>query len=206
MRKIVRLTESDLLRLVNRVISEQAKPVTQTGYVRNPRGYTKPTQNNTQFVSCSSLGIKSPGYCDSKTKRPVAPCSQFGVKTPGYCFMDNKQPVPNSGVVKEQLMQTVKNYVNKGVNMLQGLTGNKFWDAALKVKLGDMAEGNGSNQKVFCLGDICEDSITIFSDGRAVFEQAEFDKKTPGTMVFNSDGSFYFKWSDGGKSQIYKPK
>ena len=100
------INEQDLVRLVNRVIKEQANPVAQTGYVRNPRGYTKPTQNNTQFVSCSSLGIKSPGYCDSKTKRPVAPCSQFGVKTPGYCFMDNKQPVPNSGVVKEKLIQT----------------------------------------------------------------------------------------------------
>jgi hypothetical protein len=109
MKRIVRLTEQDLVRLVNRVISEQSNPVAQTGYVRNPRGYTKPTQNNTQFVSCSSLGIKSPGYCDSKTKRPVAPCSQFGVKTPGYCFMDNKQPVPNSGVVKEQLVSEQTN-------------------------------------------------------------------------------------------------
>ena len=73
-------------------VNEQVKPVAQTGYVRNPRGYTKPTQ----FVPCSSLGIKSLGSCDSKTKRPVDYCSALGVKTPGYCFTDNKQPVPNS--------------------------------------------------------------------------------------------------------------
>jgi len=76
----------------NKGVNEQVKPVAQTGYVRNPRGYTKPTQ----FVPCASLGIKSLGSCDSKTKRPVDYCSALGVKTPGYCFTDNKQPVPNS--------------------------------------------------------------------------------------------------------------
>ena len=112
----------------------------------------------------------------------------------------------------EQLLATVKKYVkkgsnmvDKGVDMVMGNTGNKFWDAANKAGVGRMDDGNSSNEKMFC-EDGCENNITIFSDGRATFNQGEFDKSTPGRMVFNSDGSFYFKWNDGGKSQIYKVK
>jgi hypothetical protein len=45
------------------------------------------------FVSCSGLGVKSPGLCDKKTKKPVVSCAKLGVKSIGYCFVDTKQPV-----------------------------------------------------------------------------------------------------------------
>ena len=106
----------------------------------------------------------------------------------------------------EQVMNTVQNYIKKGMNMLQGKTGNKFWDAALSSSLGEMKNGTSSNNKIFCMDGSCENSITIFSDGRVVFEQAEFEKETPGNMLLNPDGSFYFKWNDGSKSKKHLPK
>jgi hypothetical protein len=105
----------------------------------------------------------------------------------------------------EQLLSTVKKYVDKGIDMVMGNTGNKFWDAANKAGIGRMEDGNSSNEKMFCQ-DGCENNITIFSDGRATFNQGEFDVSTPGKMIFNSDGTFMFKWNDGGKSKIYKVK
>ena len=76
MKKIIRLTESDLARLVNRVIEEQSK------------------KNNT-IKTCASMGIKSPGYCDTQGKKPVIGCASLGVKTSGYCYVDTKKPIPS---------------------------------------------------------------------------------------------------------------
>lgn len=54
----------------------------------------QPSQGN-KLVMCSSLGVKSPGYCDTKLKKPVDRCASLGVKSPGWCYVDTKQPVPN---------------------------------------------------------------------------------------------------------------
>lgn len=77
MAKIIRLTENDLTRIVKRVIKEQSS-------------------NKKRFVPCSQLGVKSMGYCEAKTKKPVDMCSKLGVKTPGVCYIDTKQPVPKN--------------------------------------------------------------------------------------------------------------
>jgi hypothetical protein len=76
MGKIIRLTEADLTRLVSKVIKEQSKKYNTIG-------------------SCASMGIKSPGQCDTQGKKPVKTCASFGVKSPGYCYVDTKKPVPN---------------------------------------------------------------------------------------------------------------
>ena len=110
MAKVIRLTESDLVRLVKKVINEQKRaggppkynPVKAVG-TRQPipsgkssRGMAfakrNETPNNPQVVPCSSIGIKSPGDCEKTSKRPIQPCSNFGVKTVGYCYTDTKQP------------------------------------------------------------------------------------------------------------------
>ena len=109
-------------------------------------------------------------------------------------------------MIEEQLLQNIKSAFKKGINALMGNTGNKFWDAAKNAEVGKMQDGNSPNEKHFCLDDSCENLIIIFSDGRAVFEQQEFDKKTKGKMIFNSDGSFMFQWDDGGKGQKHFPK
>lgn len=79
MAKIIRLTESDLSRIVKRVISEQKKPFP---YSKN------------RFTHCAKLEIKSPGFCEVKTKEPVASCEKLGVKTPGICYVSTKKLVP----------------------------------------------------------------------------------------------------------------
>ncbi len=56
---------------------------------------TDESMKDDRFVSCSQLGVKYPGKCERKTKKPVESCSKFGVKTVGYCYVDTKKPVPN---------------------------------------------------------------------------------------------------------------
>jgi len=113
----------------------------------------------------------------------------------------------------EQYAQALKNvamkgmeYAKKGLNIIQGKTGNKFFDAAIGAKLGKMQDGKSSNEKVFCMDDSCEDSVRIFSDGRIVFERAEFGTKDKGKMVLNSDNSFVIKFNDGTSSNKFMPK
>jgi hypothetical protein len=113
----------------------------------------------------------------------------------------------------EQVMQALKNvamkgmdYAKKGLNIIQGKTGNKFFDAAIGAKLGKMQDGKSSNEKVFCMDDSCEDSVRVFSDGRIVFERAEFGTKDKGKMVLNSDNSFVIKFDDGTSSNKFKPQ
>jgi len=115
MAKILKLTESDLTRIVNKVMNEQLQDVinkpgspkinpyapsskpqvrdntnaaTRAPYPSKPGQTSKPI-----IVPCSKLGIKSLGSCDQKTKRPVDYCSALGVKSPGFCFVDTKQPM-----------------------------------------------------------------------------------------------------------------
>ena len=98
-KKIIRLTESDLTKLVSRVIKEQSK------------GF------NT-IASCASMGVKSPGQCDTQGKKPVKSCASLGVKTPGYCYVDTKKLVPNiapkgKGSIKEQATAAIGQSVPK---------------------------------------------------------------------------------------------
>ena len=69
-----------------------------------------------------------------------------------------------------------------------------------------MQDGKSSNEKVFCMDDSCEDSVRVFSDGRIVFERAEFGTKDKGKMVLNSDNSFVIKFNDGTSSNKFMPK
>jgi hypothetical protein len=45
--------------------------------------------------TCASMGVKTPGYCDTEGKKPVKWCASMGVKTIGYCYVDSKKPIPN---------------------------------------------------------------------------------------------------------------
>ena len=74
----------------------------------------QPTGEN-KVVSCSSLGIKTIGYCDVQLKKPVKPCAELGVKTIGYCYVDTKKPV--SGIKKEPINeQDLVRLVNRVIN------------------------------------------------------------------------------------------
>lgn len=78
MAKIIKLTESDLERIVKRVIKEQTNNLKKE-----------------DVVKCASLGIKSPGYCDKKTRKPLkkVPCSFIGVKFFGDCDGITGKPI-----------------------------------------------------------------------------------------------------------------
>lgn len=104
MGKIIRLTEADLTRLVSKVIKEQSK-VMMDKVASSSSSSTKPKVMTDKVVSsskkyntissCASMGVKSPGQCDTQGKKPVKSCASFGVKSPGYCYVDTKKPVPN---------------------------------------------------------------------------------------------------------------
>lgn len=105
MKKIIRLTESQLKNIISKVISEQPYP-----------GETAIT-----YVKCVDIGVKSPYFCDKHTKKPVdsVPCSLIGVKYPGMCDPKTNKPVskfkPQS--VKEQLSDVAIQY-GKQVDIL----------------------------------------------------------------------------------------
>jgi hypothetical protein len=99
MGKIIRLTEADLTRLVSKVIKEQSKVMKDK--------VASSSKNYNMIDTCASMGVKSPGYCDTQGKKPIKSCASMGVKTPGYCYVDTKKPVPNQAPkatdsVKEQ--------------------------------------------------------------------------------------------------------
>jgi len=124
MKKIVKLTESDLVRLVNKVLNEQSsigfiekmtppsssqsKPNVMKDKLKSV-STSSPKQNSlvdkmvqpstskeyNMINTCSSMGVKSPGYCDTQAKKPIKLCAELGVKTPGFCYVDSKKPVPN---------------------------------------------------------------------------------------------------------------
>jgi hypothetical protein len=103
MGKIIRLTEADLTRLVSKVIKEQSK-VMMDKVASSSSSSTKPkvmtdkmvssSQNYNMIDTCASMGVKSPGYCDTRAKKPVKSCASLGVKTPGVCYVDTKKLVP----------------------------------------------------------------------------------------------------------------
>jgi len=85
MKRIVRLTESDLNRIVRRVIEETTSN-------------DDCSKIDPRFVGCGSLGVKSPGCCETSTKRMVILCKEKfpDSKLFGYCYNDTKEvkPVP----------------------------------------------------------------------------------------------------------------
>jgi hypothetical protein len=73
--------------------------------------------------TCASMGVKTPGYCDTKGKKPVKSCASLGVKTPGFCYVDSKKPIPNQAPkgkdsIKEQMAAAT------GQSVPQNTTGN----------------------------------------------------------------------------------
>jgi hypothetical protein len=73
--------------------------------------------------TCASMGVKTPGYCDTQGKKPVKSCASLGVKTPGFCYVDSKKPIPNQAPkgkdsIKEQMAAAT------GQSVPQNTTGN----------------------------------------------------------------------------------
>jgi len=130
--KIIKLTESDLTKLVSRVIKEQSKVmmdkvVSSSSSSPKPKVMTDKVVSSSKgfntIASCASMGVKSPGQCDTQGKKPVKSCASLGVKTPGYCYVDTKKPVPNmtpkgKGSIKEQAAAAT------GQSVPQNTTGN----------------------------------------------------------------------------------
>jgi hypothetical protein len=101
MGKIIRLTEADLTRLVSKVIKEQSKVMIDKVSSSSSKEYN-------MIDTCASMGVKTPGYCDTQGKKPVKSCASLGVKTPGFCYVDTKKPIPNQAPkgkdsIKEQM-------------------------------------------------------------------------------------------------------
>jgi len=103
-KKIIRLTEADLTRLVSKVIKEQAKVmkdkmVSPTSTSPKPKvmkdKMVSPPKNYNIIGTCASMGVKSPGYCDTQAKKPVKSCAALGIKSPGVCYIHTKKLVPN---------------------------------------------------------------------------------------------------------------
>lgn len=78
MKKVIRLTESDLINIIKRTINEQM-------------GELKAED----VVYCSKVGVRTIGYCNKNTKELIEklPCSFIGVKSPGMCDGRTGKPV-----------------------------------------------------------------------------------------------------------------
>lgn len=83
MGKVIRLTESDLRAMVASIMKEQSTIKSSSSKEYN------------MIDTCASMGIKTPGYCDTQAKKPVKSCASMGIKTPGFCYVDTKKVVPN---------------------------------------------------------------------------------------------------------------
>jgi len=82
MGKIIKLTESELTKIIVDIVKEQSS--------------IKSTSKEYNMIdTCASMGVKTPGYCDTQAKKPVKSCASMGIKTPGYCYVDTKKVVPN---------------------------------------------------------------------------------------------------------------
>jgi ABC-type antimicrobial peptide transport system permease subunit len=87
--------------------SSSAKPKGMTDKVVSSSSSEKPKGMTDKVVSsssskkynvigtCASMGVKTPGYCDTEGKKPVKWCASMGVKTIGYCYVDSKKPISN---------------------------------------------------------------------------------------------------------------
>lgn len=125
--------DKQLEKLSNKVLSEAELKVKADDLKNDPSLADKlpededitvvPEGKDEQFVSCSSLGVKSPGMCEKNTKKPVELCSKLGVKTPGYCYIENKKPVKKlnthyNAVNLKKLNEFVEDAINKNYHSL----------------------------------------------------------------------------------------
>ena len=111
-KKAIRLTESDLTRLVNKVIKEQSK------VMMDKVVSSSSSKEYNMIDTCASMGVKTPGYCDTQGKKPVKSCASLGVKTPGFCYVDSKKPIPNQAPkgkdsIKEQAAAAIGQSIPK---------------------------------------------------------------------------------------------
>lgn len=83
MGKVIRLTESELKKMIVSIVKEQSSIKSSSSKEYN------------MIDTCASMGVKTPGYCDTQAKKPVKSCASMGIKTPGFCYVDTKKPVPN---------------------------------------------------------------------------------------------------------------
>jgi hypothetical protein len=86
-------------------------------------GYRQPLNEepakNDKVAPCASLGVKTPGYCEVKSKKPVKPCAELGVKTPGYCYADTKQPINEDLNEQNPFMSFVKGFISPEIKVLR---------------------------------------------------------------------------------------
>lgn len=114
-----------------------------------------PEGEEERFVSCSSLGIKSPGMCEKNTKKPVELCSKLGVKTPGYCYVVNKQPLKKtnthySAVNLKKLNEFVEGVVDK---QYHSLTTKGEISELIKEKFSNLSEKESMNKLPEFIGE-----------------------------------------------------
>lgn len=94
----------ELLGTTEKSLQSQATDAVKNVY--NAAKANTTSQQNNMIALCSDLGVKSPGYCDTRGKKPIKSCAEMGIKTPGYCYVDTKQLVPgikqSTNTIKEQ--------------------------------------------------------------------------------------------------------
>ena len=96
MKKVIRLTESDLTRLIKKILNEQSSDsgITLCSEIGvKTIGFCNKDKKVVRFGPCSKLGVKYPGMCEFKTKKPVDTCAKLGVKTNAICYVDTKEVV-----------------------------------------------------------------------------------------------------------------
>jgi hypothetical protein len=162
MKKIIRLTEADLTRLVSRVIQEQSK------------------KYNT-IASCVSMGVKSPGQCDTQGKKPVKSCASLGVKTPGYCYVDTKKPIPNQ---EPKGKDSIKEQYNRKIQDTNGIpcVKQKFVFQTYKItdpKLLSKLQGKINPKPV-----LSEKNVLVYDT-----TNISLPEKKLGTLTFYSEGN-----------------
>jgi hypothetical protein len=96
MKKVIRLTESDLQRLIKKILNEQSSNsgITLCSEIGvKTIGFCNKNKKVVRFGPCGKLGVKYAGMCEFKTQRPVESCAKLGVKANAICYVDTKEVV-----------------------------------------------------------------------------------------------------------------
>ena len=104
MKKIIKLTESDLTKIVRRIILEMGdqqdiptndiKLCSEMGI--KEVGFCNSNGKKVRFGPCAKLEIKSPGMCEFTTRKPVEFCPNLGVNINAICYISDNEVVPNT--------------------------------------------------------------------------------------------------------------